>query len=141
MQYVNFPVTDPRYKNSGENGLYVSLVVEDDEITYTNWARLEMCNVYVGSDRGDAHDYHFPRIDKMKYDDALGEANWLYDILSRPYKHVILLDSHSWTGYNHEEGHYFVCTYNDLTPEGKALYDEIQQSHGGRVSLITWLDT
>lgn len=80
----------------------------------------------------------FPRINNP----ILSEKSWG----SRDYDSVPLLCSMTigttgWSGSNEEKG-YWHCTYEDLTEEGKKLYDLIQKLYSNcEVYLLTWLDT
>ena len=63
-----------------------------------------------------------------------------YDGLnSTEYLVCALLGSTNWSGYDDT---YFVCGYEDLTKEGKAMYDAIHAAYPANpIFLQTWLDT
>lgn len=61
---------------------------------------------------------------------------------SIPYLAVITLGSTGWSGFSNETGNW-LCRFDDLTPEGQALYRTIEALYGphGTLVLQTWLDT
>lgn len=142
--YVNFP-TD-KYENSGEGGVFVRLVVEPiyhkdgKEFRRDFMLRrgfMQCCGgtqsiafdeCYIGDDLGNYDNYHFPRVDEYKSPDQYN---------SIPYLCAMTLGSTGWSSG------YWICTYDDLTDEGKSLYDRIKTLYGdcGRLILQTWLDT
>jgi hypothetical protein len=62
--------------------------------------------------------------------------------LSVPYLASVVLGSTGWTGYNPETGDSWSCTFEDLSPEGKVLYESMQRLYPEcRLHLLTFLDT
>lgn len=172
--FVDFPISDPRYKNTGEGGMFVILVVvphhaegnplEDWDTFYARMKTEEwkVCSggsisvnydeSLIGDDKVDckagvafpfahpAEDFHFPSF-KERTTEA-GEIN--YDAyVSREYLSAILLGSTGWSGWNIEKEENFLCTFEDLTEDGKALYKLIEKLYEGKgtLHLQTWLDT
>jgi hypothetical protein len=169
--FVNFPVGQPGWHNSGEGGMFVRLVVEDLEDYDQKWPpcsggyhQVIMDECFQGDDVNPdppphpsmeemdrmtkeqlrkltlknefpAEEYHFPGL-KEKH-----EEQGLSRYASISYLAIINLGATGWSGYHKEKG-YFRCTYNDLTSEGKALYDNLKALYPGRkLFLQTWLDT
>lgn len=62
--------------------------------------------------------------------------------LSRSLLASVVLGNTGWSGYDHEAQQYWHCRFDDLTPQGKALYAQLQQLYPGcRLHLLTFLDT
>jgi hypothetical protein len=62
--------------------------------------------------------------------------------ISRPYLAAIVLGTTGWSGWHTSEERYWSCTFEDLTPEGKALYRMLAQLYPGcTLHLLTYLDT
>ena len=153
-QMVNFPQSDSRYVNSGENGLFVRLVVEYNNrwmATCGGSVQVQLDELLVGVDRTDVPDchcetcvdyamagiarlaakcYHYPGLDDGNY-------------TSIDYLAAVTLGAIAWSGYDHDVGEYWHCTYDDLTGAGKALYDSLSDLYGSnaKITLQTWLDT
>jgi hypothetical protein len=73
---------------------------------------------------------HFPYINSEEED-----MDSLQRYRSIEYLAVITMGSTGWSGE-------FRCTYDDLTDEGKELYNNIQKLYPtGKLVLQTWLDT
>lgn len=55
----------------------------------------------------------------------------------------ILMGTTDWSDWSDQKGRSFLCTYQDLTKEGQALYDQIKALYGESCQLYlqTWLDT
>lgn len=146
---VKFPVD--RIPNGHEGGTVVRLVVipsdDDMPVCCGGFCQIEMDEVFYCDDGDDAMeveksisigDDEFPteyRYEKRHFpgyhvDDP--ERNYH----SIPYLAVILMGS---TGWNCAA---WICTYDDLTTEGKKLYDMIQQAYpSSKLYLQTWIDT
>ena len=158
--FVRFPVTDPDWKNTGEGGMFVRLVVYEkegvdwkvccggyqhifcDESLLTDDAlgrreRNSSEDLQNILEEQEAWDHllqkHFPNINQR--DDQ-------YQYVSRPYLCVLTLGMSGWSGFHEEKGHYWHCEIEDLTEEGKVLYESIKNLYPGcHVELMTWLDT
>lgn len=170
--YVNFPVDNPEYKNSGEGGMYVQLVVSDAQKDFDKrWmicsgsnALITMAESLIGDDvhlepkidyvntpldkwrelelQG-AENFHFPRIEKEEETSNKAAWGFMGRYLSCEYLAVVNLGSTGWSGWRVDNSGHWKCTYQDLTPEGQALYDQIKELYQGfgDLYLITWLDT
>ena len=156
--YVNFPMH--RIACTGEGGCFVRLVVLDAEDYADKW--VPCCGGYqyfhydecfLGDDLYE--ELPMPPEDEnpkkmMQYFRDLDKAR-----KKRDAKYYPRLDndedSGRWsvrvlaamtigaTGWSSGE---WRCTYEDLTDEGKALYDSLQRLYAGRqVRLLTYLDT
>lgn len=162
--WVNFPINNPEWENTGEGGMLVKLVVIDQAPYETEFAMC--CGAYVtdmlsesfiGDDQRPQipapteytcvedilkeqadyekwKAYHFPQIN----DDA---ANPEARYQSRPYLASIVLGSAGWSG-THDEYGYWQCGLNDLTDDGRNLYRQIKALYPtGKLHLLTFLDT
>lgn len=168
--WVNFPVNDPNWQNTKEGGMFVKLVVCDDREFDERFGVCCGVNVWdqvteqlIADDRRpmledcggleqytseeefiQAHEegvrkireweqYHFPYINEKHPTDR--------SYTSRAYLASIIMGSTGWSGYRDGVGLWH-CTYNDLTEEGKTLYNSLQTLYSGCVlHLLTFLDT
>jgi hypothetical protein len=167
--YVNFPTDRP---NTNEGGTFVRLIVREKQETQFDdlWMQCSggynqffMDESYIGTDaRGtfvlpdlegpelieewpkaqDEFDrdifpnYHAPKDGWEKRYGSMGEY------LSCPCLAVITLGSTGWTGHNVEGDDSWICTREDLTPEGKAVYDGMVNLYPNcEVLLLTLIDT
>ena len=168
--WVNFPVDHPDWKNTKEGGMFVKLVVCDDRDFDDQFGVCCGVNVWdrvteqlIADDRraqpkdclGLEHyaseaefvqafeeevrkkreweEYHFPYINEKNSSDL--------SYTSRPYLASIVMGSTGWSGYRDGVGLWH-CTYDDLTVEGRALYDSIAKLYPGcNLHLLTFLDT
>lgn len=149
--WVNFPVDSPLWKNTQEGGMFVKLVacekLEDKNNQLNNqWG---ICcgvsvvdilrEVFVGDDRSHAsseidavagEEYHYPWIN---------DPDQSYS--SRDYLAAIIMGSTGWSGCS-DMYQYWKCTYDDLTEEGKQLYNTIEKLYPNcDLHLLTFLDT
>lgn len=167
--WVNFPVNDPDWKSTGEGGMVVKLVVCDTDDISNGFAQCcggavfdMLCEVMVGDDQlpcppatalavaeedaqalSDAFDQDEASLAQWKArhfpNEGTDEGSLQY--LSRDYLAVIVLGTTGWSGCHAIEG-YWTCKRSDLTPEGLALYDQLQALYpAGRLHLLTFLDT
>ncbi len=61
--------------------------------------------------------------------------------LSRNYQASLVLGATGWSGHSNQHG-YWRCTFEDLTPEGQALYRQLEALYAGcKLHLLTFLDT
>ena len=191
--FVNFPVDDPAYTNTGEGGMFVRLVVapidvperpEDEELgDYMERARAVDWMVCCGGHQFVLYDESFigddvhpepppwpasfeglsrEEIEAILHQDQNPPAEkfhfpWLEDrnkpaeegkfredpYASGAYLCIITLGSTGWSGWNETTKETWKCTYEDLTEQGKMLYNLIQHLYGdkGKIYLQTWLDT
>ena len=133
MGYVNFPVDSDDWKNTMEGGMTVKIIVPVPlEDKFSQCCKSEATefepDVLVGSDVGlERKDYYnsyfLPRFINLK-----------------PCYAIVTIGSTGWSGYNDSKG-YWKCTYKDLLPDGKALYDSLQKLYNVRPHILTYLDT
>ena len=167
--YVNFPVHLP---NGNEGGMFVRLVVmppdleyafiegDDDDteadIEYRKQKPVVCCGgiinfhydeVLYATDESDCIPWWEQpegqtRVEHRRNDIELRHFPYLEDskldvdkYLSTQYLAVVLMGSTGWNGR-------FRCTYDDLTDDGKALYDSMKKLYPtSTLVLQTWLDT
>jgi hypothetical protein len=164
--WVNFPVNDPRWVNSNQGGMFVKLVVVDPREFDDQFGVCTGVGVYdmlqeclVGDDlrpkpvSPSAEDctqedweeydrkmrkweeYHFPHINAHLDGDQ-------DEYFSRVYLCSMVLGSTGWSGWSEEHSENWTCKYDDLTEQGKALYNQIKQLYPGcDLHLLTFLDT
>lgn len=169
---VNFPFDDSRYEHSGEGGMFVKLVVIDpSDPSSSDWAICVGVGVLdlkeaslVGDDRAElpvlgplgedtpeqtlkaldanneAHksweSRHFPMLHEEGIDNPFEQ------FLSRPYLASMVLGNTGWTGLSVRTSEYWVCRYENLSEQGKAVYDQMQALYPTcRLHLLTFLDT
>lgn len=141
--WVNFPVSDNRYEHTNEGGMVVKLVVldnRDPDQAFPKCFGAEISEIYtetvVGSDQGFQSGDYFPHIYS---DDMISD---LTRNASIPSLAVLTLGTTGWSGYSKEEGNYWLCTFDDLTEDGKDLYRKIEALYAGcKLHLLTVLDT
>ena len=109
---VNFPIDDDRFKHTGEDGMYIRLVVEDPKVAYDKREFVIMCDDYTNTD------FHHGAVAVLNMDDT----------------NICL--------YQKEEEYYWRAAYKDLTPQGKDLFDAVSRAYKGyRIYLQTFLQT
>ena len=98
-------------------------------------------------------DFHFPRMreeyeptpheeEQNDVDEATSYWNDYYKWRSINYLAIITLGSTGWSIYDDTKDEYWLCHYNDLTVQGKALYQSLQELYPtSKLYLQTWLDT
>ena len=129
--WVNFPMESDQYKHTGEGGMVVKLVAIDaiqfdEQFGFCCGAYVQdtLCETLVS----DETENHYPQLTDS------------YD--SIPYLAAIVMGSTGWSGFDWEAGNYWNCTFDDLTDEGKALYNQIQALYPDhQLQLLTFLDT
>lgn len=163
--WVNFPVNDPDWENTMEGGMVVKLVVCDN-LNFDD--KFGVCagvgvtdilsNSVLADDRRpmpdvpesfetieamDASDkefqewesYHFPMLHSKT---AKGYERYM----SRPYLAALVLGSTGWSGRHKNHGGNWVCGFDDLSEDGKALYAQIQSLYANSdLHLLTLIDT
>lgn len=76
---------------------------------------------------------HFPYIGGM--------ITGIGDSISRPYLAAVTLGVTGWSGSSADHD-YWRCTVEDLTPQGRALYDSLAALYAGcDIHILTFLDT
>jgi hypothetical protein len=168
--WVNFPVNDPVWKNTFEGGMLVKLVVCDNRDFDTQFGVCcgatvfdILSETFVGDDKCsqpkapivDESDpeallaaltaeqnaqeewaaRHYPR-------HAYASVQGFERYTSRPYVAAMVIGSTGGSGSRVEDHETWVCTFEDLTDEGKALYRQLQKLYlGCDIHLLTFLDT
>lgn len=163
--WVNFPVDNPDWENSGEGGMVVKLVVCDNRDFDNQFGMCFGASVtdlmdesFIGDDRRsrpvppenyesadsikaeqDAkcawEAYHFPKL-------AESTMKGVERYLSRPYLAALVIGSTGWSGWHEAEERYWECRFDDLTDEGKVLYTQLESLYKGcDLHLLTFLDT
>jgi len=166
--FVKFPLHE---ESSNEGGMYVELVVTDESTQENSW--MECCGGGVYTNYSESLVFIDTQAEKIElehstldavctpdctdndvFNDGLRKAEELgyewkeslfpnirdrtsnYRYLSKQFLAAITMGSTGWSGE-------FRCTYDNLTDEGKTLYDSIQKLYAGKgkLHLITWLDT
>lgn len=161
---VNFPVYSTRYISSNEGGLFVRLVVEDPNYSFMvcsgGYNPINMDESFIGDDQlcvcefCRTGEYTMTCRDCVKFSDTFPnwdlpqdkeeQSDYLKSIryYSIPYIAVVTLGSTGWSGYDNEGSGMWICTYEDLTDSGKALYDSMALAYpDSKLVLQTWLDT
>ena len=164
---VVFPVGSQEWKSSNEGGMFVKLVVADNQEGLSPFGVCCGVHVYdvltesfVGDDKrakpGVIPNYetvadfdreqaaaltwtrhHFPHYGTQGADVLDGVEQGM----SRDYLCVMVLGSTGWSGWSETRG-YWTCTFEDLTEEGKALYQQVEKLYPGcDLHLLTFLDT
>ena len=154
--YVKFPVNE--FPNENEGGMFVRLVVipedADTPVCCAGYCHIVLDESFLHDGSSDAleveeyieigPDCKFPktyRYETRHFPAYHSPDNKNHDAgndqyLSVPYLAVILMGS---TGWSCGSWH---CTYDDLTDEGKVLYDSVQRLYpNSKLYLQTWLDT
>ena len=156
---VNFPVD--KYENSHEGGVFVRLVVidtEGDKEFMNRWIPccggfneffLDEC--FLGDDLQDrtyptedapsemwqeredrlakCTERYFPNLKSVDSDDTLS-------CISLGFLCVMTIGATGWSSSK------WVCTFDDLTPEGTALVESLRKLYEGcEIRLLTFLDT
>lgn len=155
--YVNFPTTDPRYKDTVEGGMIVMIVVWEKDGTDWREAAAGQVVIPMGAEylcdhnrpvpkheatweqysvaRAAYDEFHYPRLHNH-------EASIFEQFLSRPYLATINLGDTPWSGWDEDAKAYWSCGINDLTAEGRQLLELITRLyHGCDWAIQTWLDT
>lgn len=154
--WVNFPIKNPTFRNTKEGGMFVRLVVVDKTGLENYMKRWMPCcggyqnfimdESFIGDDYFDstgheddpAFEYHFPWYAVKNDEDDNPSARYS----SIDYLAIITLGATGWSGWNKILEAPWVCTYDDLTEEGKALYNQFKKLYpGSTLFLQTWLDT
>ena len=163
--FVNFPTNR---KNTNEGGTFVRLGVRDKIRNKfdDDWMlccggqnQFMMDESYIGDDINGSFEFdyekmsiiddynnaqnkfyntHFPK-KKKKEDEQL---SWVDEHVSPRWLSMSTIGSTGWTG-NNEDGTDWICTYDDLTEEGKVLYNTFKKLYGDNceVILMTFIDT
>ena len=155
---VNFPVD--KYENSHEGGVFVRLVVidtEGDKEFMNRWIpccggyqSFHMDECFLGDDLTDrtypgedapseqwverdarlnaCEQRYFPRLNNENEEER--------DYSSRYFLCVMTIGATGWSSSK------WVCTFDDLTPEGTALVESLRKLYEGcEIRLLTFLDT
>lgn len=163
--FVNFPINDSAFKSTKEGGMFVKLVVLAKNDFETE--QCCGCGVYdflqesfVGSDHPLIENPHLIESDQERYE-AFDKNKKQYfpnchDFEEKEYRQkklaflnimcpalsVTVIGSTGWSGWHEEEGKYWHCTYDDLTEDGKNLFESIRKLYPNNpIHLLTFLDT
>lgn len=148
--FVNFPL---HLKSTQEGGMFVKMwVMEKEDAPFHGvCSGTTLYEVIQESLRG-SDKYKAPDLDEfMKKDnnldvDAYDKAwsDFIYKFkteitdgveVSAPLLASVLMGSTGWSGD-------FLCTYEDLSPEGKELYDHFKKMYPqAEIHLVTFIDT
>lgn len=166
--FVNFPIDNPEYKSSGEGGMFVRLVVVGKEgkewmqccggycdVTYDesfirddkrerpeppnveNYKIQEKFLATLDKEQKDLQEY-----DEFHFPDMYKQNNDFLKYNSIPYLCAMTIGSTGWSGWNDKKREYWHCTIDDLSEQGKQLYDLVQKLYPNcDLYLQTWLDT
>ena len=156
---VNFPMGDPRYRDTGEGGMLVRLVVEDTDdrwvICNGGGNSFRMDHLLIGSDDFVYPDgeptrdrvmphvlHHFPNCGGTPGLADTTPYEMVSRYFSRDYLAVITIGSTDWSGWNITEGRMWTCSHTDLNQRGRELWLLMHSMYpDSRVVLQTWLDT
>lgn len=122
--YVNFPIDNEKYENSNEGGMAVQILIPYNE-------KVVCCNDVC---------FYYEPIFPVIYNNPLS------DYFDKPFIGVLTIGSANWSGWYDEVGKYFncvkywECTEDDLTNEGKLLFNLIKKIYPDAF-LLTLLDT
>jgi hypothetical protein len=167
--YVAFPVHSQEYRNTQEGGMFVKLVVVEQNDFDNELARccgVTVTDMLTGSFAGDDSQAQPPELDFSKeltaedveadqtaWDAYVGHHYPLRNdespaiehherCMSRPYRAAIVMGSTGWSGYNDASHRKWHATFDDLTDDGKALYQLVKKLNPGcTLHLLTFLDT
>jgi hypothetical protein len=132
-------------ENTGEGGMFVRLVVEDEDFMVccggTSYIIYDEC--FVGSDvTSDVSNEGFDAAIKLEEEYMFPHAEDVYKNISTSYICCMTIASTGASYYDDDKERNWICTFDDLTDEGKELYKQIQQLYPkGVITLQTWLDT
>ena len=145
--WVRFPVDDPRWVFSPEGGMFVRVMVldEQNESRDDGWMECSGGVVTVTYDENGVMDAELERRlwPRLHIETQESDGPWARD----KYESVtclatLVLGSTGWAGYSEETRDYWKCGEDDLTDEGKELIAGLRRLYPGRpVVLTTWLDT
>lgn len=164
---VNFPV---HLRNTGEGGTFVRLYVrekDDHDWMMCCGGRQTFCldESYIGDDSNGSFEdpvlsketdsleerdekynsffrRHFPFYGETKKFRPKIRPKHVSEFDSFPCLAVMTIGSTGWTGTREDESDW-VCTYEDLTDEGKVFYDSVRNLYGENCELflLTFIDT
>lgn len=136
-QMVNFPTdADSRYRDTGENGMFVYAVVPYDRGLGDRASVLYSAPFMLVRGENLMNEMDFWFATQVGKDDSIDTSPQLLCCL--------LLGSTRWCGYDQNQGGhtgYWQCKAEDLTVEGQALLKTLEQLYGRPPLLLTFLDT
>ena len=156
--FVNFPIEDPRYKNSHEGGMFVKIVVVDTEkkskqfpVCCGNVVWDNHQEVLVGDDQrpkpkwGNRDELTHDDISKYDHEHEKWVSYHVPDWMtgySIPYLASILIGTTGWSGWDESKGEYFTCAKDHLSADGLELHNLMQRLYpNATIHLLTFLDT
>ena len=136
---VAWPLNDPRYVDSGEGGMAVYLICYDQPaiclpgVGAFAYGDLPLGGHLRGAKAGFATESDAEKAEEKK------RLIWMEgDHVSG----LLYLGSCGASLWSEEKGGLWQATVSDLTPEGRALYDQIHMLYAGSAPvLVTFLDT
>lgn len=157
-QMVNFPSGSP-YRDSGEGGLFVMMVVPEpdnfshnchvDGIIVISAVDVEVTRSCIW----ESYDYHSSNRQRRRQMEEVMKKNGDDDLriwssmllLPEEFSDSLLFAAHMGSTHhslwNEKVGAYFAATKDDLTYEGRILYEAVKVAYGTDPLLITCLDT
>jgi hypothetical protein len=165
---VNFPINNKDFDNTQEGGMFIRLVVEprkDSIVCSGGLTSVLHDETYLGDDNRELDFKALSEEEQSKLNPEqlnqylqteqeardryveytfpnLKENNFELQYHSRPYLAVVIMGSTGWSGFSYETGEYFRCRYENLSDEGKSLYQKIKDLYPGeKLTLQTWLNT
>lgn len=136
--HVNFPVSDPNYKDTGEGGMAVYLLFEEDPNICIPGVG---CFVYADCGLANLGEGTKMAISSTVDAEADLKNGRVYWIGGQHASGLLYLGS---TGavLAKTEGGYWTATYDDLTDQGKELYNLLHMLYAGSPpKIVTFLDT
>lgn len=168
-QMVNFPSPVGSYRDSGEGGLFVMMAVPEPEDFSHNChvdgiieasrpgrkSKIQVSSVDVEVTRSriwDPWDFDSPDHRRRREVEKILEKDhrdlWMWSTrmtLPEDHSDSLLFAAHMGsTGeslWDVDRSEYFTATRNDLTYEGRALYEAVKAAYSAEPMLITCLDT
>ena len=137
---VNFPVSNPRYKDSGEGGMAVYLMMEEDPNICIPGVG---CFVYAGcaqANLGESEKMGMPpRGNEIDKDDERSGIFWVH---GQHATGLLYLGSTGASLWDAEREVYWTAQFADLTEKGRDLYALVHYLYAGAPpKIVTCLDT
>lgn len=134
---VNFPTPGDEWRDSGEGGISVALMVpyshDFEQCIAGNYCRVALFDVIVS---GTTTRELFPRYDSNDWENRNPE-----DFYSIPLSAWIAIGSTKHSLWSDRQERYFSPTMRDLTPAGRALLTSLNILYNNKVRIVTLLDT
>lgn len=158
-QMVNFPSPGDSYRDSGEGGMFVMMAVPEPDGFSHNChvdGTIVISAVDVDVTRSciwESYDYHSSNRQRRRQMEEVLKKNGDDDLriwssmllLPEDFSDSLLFAAHMGSTHhslwNEEMGVYFTAVKEDLTYEGRLLYEATKRAYGSQPILITCLDT